>query len=156
MISEKKTTDILQLHPHKVVVTNVGESCQKNKPINSNKHAKVSKHIFQYSRLIEHWKHLFEITDWNISCESISAMQVVDALKGNTPGHEFVGISIDFEKRTGTIFHSRELHEDDIIHELLHIRFPTWSEEEVNFWMNLLMKQTKSKMTINSDVMVIV
>ncbi len=156
MISEKKTTDILQLPRHKAAATNVGEFYQKNKPINSNKHSQISKHLFQYSKLIEHWKTLFELTDWNISCESISSMQVVDALDGNTPGHEFVGISIQFEKRKGTIFHTRPLHEDDIIHELLHIRFPSWSEEEVNFWMNLLMKQTKSKMAITSDVMVIV
>ncbi len=116
----------------------------------------MNKSIFRYSRLIEHWKSLFEITDWNITCESISVMQVVDALKGNTPGHEFVGISIEFEKRKGTIYHTRELYEDDIIHELLHVRFPTWSEEEVNFWTDLLMKQTKSRIAINSDVLAIV
>jgi len=156
MISEKKTIGSLPLHSHKVAVTNVGESCQKRTPIDSNNYKNRYKSIFQYSKMIEHWKSLFEISDWHITSESISNMQVVDALKGNTPGHEFVGISIDFEKREGTIFHTRELLEDDIIHELLHVRFPTWNEDEVNFWMNLLMKQTKSKMTIDSDILVVV
>ena len=31
--------------------------------------------------------------------------------------------------------------EDDIIHELLHVRFPDFSEDEVNFWTNLLIKR---------------
>jgi hypothetical protein len=156
MISEKKTTVISPLPHHKVAAMNVGESCQKKTPRDSNKHVRINKNMLQSSRLIEHWKSLFEITDWDINCEPISAMQVVDALKGNTPGHEFVGISINFEKRKGTIFHTRELNEDDIIHELLHVRFPTWSENEVNFWMDLLINQAKSKMAINSDVLVIV
>ncbi len=156
MILEKKTTDILQLHHRKAVVTNVGESFQKNKLTDSNSQVGISKNDFQLSKMIEHWKSLFEITDWNIICESISVMQVVDAQKGNSPGHEFVGISRDFEKRKGTIFHTRNLKEDDIIHELLHVRFPTWSEDDVNFWTELLMKQTKSKLAANSNTLVIV
>jgi len=156
MISEKKTIGILQLPHHKVAVTNVGESSRRSTQIDSNKYMITNKNMLQCYRMIEHWKSLFEISDWNITCESISAMQVVDALKGNTPGHEFVGISIDFEKRKGTIFHTRVLHEDDIIHELLHVRFPTWSEDEVNFWTHLLVKQTETKMAITSDVLVIV
>ena len=102
---------------------------------------------FLNSRVIEEWKSLLQISDWEITCQSISEMQVVDALQGNTPGHEFVGIAIDFDKRKGTIFHTRQLFEDDIIHELLHIRFPDWSEEEVNFWTNLLMKRARVETT---------
>ena len=51
---------------------------------------------------------------------------------------------IDFKNKTGTIFHTRELNEEDILHELLHVRFNSWSEEKVNFWTELLMKTPKS------------
>ena len=101
---------------------------------------------FLSSRMIEQWKSLLQISDWNIVCQSISEMQVVDALEGNTPGHEFVGITIDFDNKHGTIFHTRTLFEDDVIHELLHVRYPKWSEEDVDFWTNLLMKRAGVKM----------
>lgn len=82
-----------------------------------------------------------EIHHWTITCEPIDELQVVDALKENTCGHEFVGIAIDFKNRTGVIYHTRPLQKDDIVHELLHVRFPDWSEQKVNYWTNLLLDQ---------------
>ena len=87
---------------------------------------------------------LLDIADWVILFEPISENQVVDELKGNTSGHEFIGIHINFKKKIGTIYHTRKLNEDDIVHELLHVRFPIWSEEKVNFWTDLLIKNPKS------------
>ena len=77
-------------------------------------------------------------------CESITEDQVVDELAQNSNGHEFVGIYIDFTNKTVTIFHTRELNEEDILHELLHVRFNSWCEEKVNFWTDLLLKSPKS------------
>lgn len=93
--------------------------------------------MFAYER-IEHWKTVFCITDWNIVCTVIDEMQVVDIWEEETPGHEFVGIERDFDNRIGTLYHTRPLQEDDIIHELLHVRYPDWSEEKVTFWTSLL------------------
>lgn len=53
---------------------------------------------------------------------------------GDTPGHEFVGIHIDPSNKQGTIYHTRDLCEDDVVHELLHVRFPSWSEKKVDQW----------------------
>lgn len=94
--------------------------------------------------LINKWQALLGISDWVILFEPISENQVVDELKGNTSGHEFVGIQINLKKKIGTIYHTRKLNEDDIVHELLHVRFPIWSEEKVNFWTDLLIKNPKS------------
>ena len=58
-------------------------------------------------------------------------MQVIDDKYGDMPGHEFVGVAIDNESCFATIYHTRSIYEDDIIHELLHVRFQEWSEEEV-------------------------
>ena len=90
------------------------------------------------SELITKWQELLNISDWVIECESIAEMQVTDALEGNSPGHEFVGIGINFNDKIGIIYHTRSLLEDDIIHELLHVRYPEWSEEKVNFWTEYL------------------
>ena len=69
-------------------------------------------------------------------------MQVVDDLNDGKPGNEFVGIAIDFINKKGVIYHTRPLLEDDIIHELLHVRFPDWSEQKVDNWTNLLISQS--------------
>jgi hypothetical protein len=87
---------------------------------------------------LEHWKAKLHISDWVIVFQPIDEMQVVDDLKGFEPGHEFVGIERDFNSRTGIIYHTRPLVEDDIIHELLHVRYPDWNEEKVEFWTSLL------------------
>ena len=94
--------------------------------------------------LISKWQVLLGLSDWDILCESISKDQVVDEMEENTHGHEFVGIHIDCRNKIGTIYHTRKLKEDDILHELLHVRFHSWSEEKVNFWTDLLLKSPKS------------
>ena len=94
--------------------------------------------------LINKWQALLGISDWVILCEPISEDQVVDELEQSSHGHEFVEIYIDFTNQIGTIYHTRELKVDDIIHELLHVRFQSWSEEKVNFWTALLTGTPKS------------
>lgn len=93
--------------------------------------------MYVYERM-EHWKTVLGITDWNIVCQVISETQVTDSLLDDTFGHEFVGIERDFSSKTGILYHTRALLEDDIIHELLHVRYPNWSEQKVHFWTSLL------------------
>ncbi len=88
---------------------------------------------------IEDWKCRLGISNWQITCELIDEMQVTDIWFESTSGHEFVGIAIYKELRSGIIYHTRDLNEDDIIHELLHVRYPNWSEDKVEFWTDLLM-----------------
>ena len=99
---------------------------------------------FKSTSLINKWQALLGISDWVILCEPFSEDQVVDELEQNSHGHEFVGIHIDFTNQIGTIYHTRELKVDDIVHELLHVRFQSWSEEKVNFWTALLTGTPKS------------
>ena len=87
---------------------------------------------------IEDWKTVLGIPEWNIVCTIIDEEQVVDSLLDNSHGHEFVGIERDFTNRSGIIYCTRTLEEDDIIHELLHVRYPEWSENKVEFWTSLL------------------
>lgn len=91
-----------------------------------------------YLELIETWKHRLGISHWNIVCQEIDEMQVTDIWFDNSPGHEFVGIEIHAENNSAILYHTRPILEDDIIHELLHVRYPTWSEQKVEVWTNVL------------------
>lgn len=44
----------------------------------------------------------------------------------------FIGVYPKHADKIATIYHDRPLTEEDIVHELLHIRHPQWSEKEVN------------------------
>jgi len=38
------------------------------------------------------------------------------------------------------LYHDRDLTERDVIHELLHVRYPDWTEDQVNQVEELLYK----------------
>ena len=125
-------------------LTNAGEFCPKQMVSVLNKQKTITKTKVKILPLINKWQDLLGLSHWVILCEPIFEDQVVDEMVQNTYGHEFVGIHIDFTNKIGTIFHTRKLKEDDIVHELLHVRFHSWSEEKVNFWTDLLLKSPKS------------
>lgn len=45
------------------------------------------------------------------------------------PGAGLIGVVVD--ERTATIYHTRVLTAEGIVHELLHVAFPDWSEARV-------------------------
>lgn len=82
--------------------------------------------------MINKWKKLLLLGDWDIRVESINPNAVM--YDSDCPSEEryYVGVQPDHNTKTATIYHDRELTERDVIHELLHIKFPKWSEEQVN------------------------
>ena len=125
-------------------LTSAGEYCLKQMVSVLSNQKTITKIKVKNLPLINKWQVLLGLSDWVILYESISEDQVVDEMEENTHGHEFVGIHINFTNKIGTIYHTRKLKEDDIVHELLHVRFNSWSEEKVNFWTDLLLKSLKS------------
>lgn len=123
-------------------LTIVGEYYPKNKVKNSSSNMICNKISITNAKRLERWQSLLYIEHWAIECEPIDEMQVIDDLKGTIPGHEFVGITINFRSLTGIIYHTRPLQDDDIVHELLHVRFPDWSEEKVNDWTSIITSQS--------------
>ena len=111
-----------------------GEYCLKQMVSVLNNKRKITKLKVQSTYLINKWRILLGISDWVILCEPISENQVVDDLKGGTSGHEFVGIYIDRKNRIGTIYHTRKLNKNDIIHELLHAGILNGAKK-VNFFV---------------------
>jgi len=84
---------------------------------------------------IKKWQDKLEIPEWDITLESIYPEQI------EYSGEKyFIGITRDFKNKTGVIYHDIDLYEEAIIHELLHIRYPTRSEDWVNKKTEILLK----------------
>jgi hypothetical protein len=42
--------------------------------------------------------------------------------------------------KEAVIYHDRDLTEEDIVHELLHVKYPDWTEDQVNLETDKLLK----------------
>jgi len=85
--------------------------------------------------IIYKWQNKLGINDWKITTERIKPEQV--AYNGEK---YFIGITRDFKNKTGVIYHDTDLYEEAIIHELVHVRYPTKSEDWVNKKTEKLLK----------------
>lgn len=94
---------------------------------------------FELNRLQQEMK----LTHYQIRCERISIHQVCD--DECKRGHEFVGIHTDHTNGTACLYHTRNLHLDDLIHELLHVKYPLWTEEEINTQTAIMMLEKEVK-----------
>jgi hypothetical protein len=81
---------------------------------------------FQATTVLQAWREFFNITQ-TLHTERISTMQVTD--ENGRVGCALIGVV--FDTWTATIYHTRALTVEDIIHELLHVAHPRWSEASV-------------------------
>jgi hypothetical protein len=87
------------------------------------------------------WRKWLGLNEWNVVRERISRFQVCDHLC--RPGLSFVGITADHTRRVATVHHTRRLTVEDIVHELMHIAFPSDSEAEVVWKTERVLKTRK-------------
>ncbi|MBM3493857.1 MAG: hypothetical protein FJX72_05980 [Armatimonadetes bacterium] len=59
------------------------------------------------------------------------------------PGCSLVGIALD--ETEPCIYHTRRLNEGDIVHELLHLANPEWTEDQVNSHTEWLLRSTGAR-----------
>ena len=79
---------------------------------------------------IKYWQNKLGLNDWSIATERIKPEQVT-----NNGTDEIIGICFDRKNyflKKAVIYHDVNLYEEAIIHELLHVRYPTRSEAWVN------------------------
>jgi len=95
------------------------------------------------NRMIDKWLKKLELTDWTVELEQLNNNQVLC----DCPAEDcyFIGIERNFENKNAVIFYDRNLTEEDIIHELLHIKYPDWSEDQVNAETEKLLNQNKDE-----------
>ena len=86
---------------------------------------------------ITYWQKELGISSWNIVTKRILPEQVTYP-KG--VDKSFIGIVRNYQNKSAVIYHDVDLYEDAIIHELLHIRYPTRSED----WVNEKTKELKN------------
>jgi len=92
-------------------------------------------------RLIKKWQYHLGLQDWNIIVEEISENQVIDIYsKRIDESGEFVGINRNFKNKEAILYTTRHIYEDDVIHELIHLRFPKMNETNVECLTNILMR----------------
>lgn len=84
------------------------------------------------TEIIWKWQQILGLENWKITVKAINKNQVVFDKAIPKEDRYFVGIAIDKVLYTGIIYHDRELLEEDILHELLHIKCVD-IEEAINF-----------------------
>ena len=88
--------------------------------------------------MINKWLKKLELTEWTVRLESLDNEQVLC----DCPPEDcyFVGVKYDSTTKHAVIYHDRDLTEEDIVHELLHVKNPFWSEDQVNSETEKLLK----------------
>lgn len=93
--------------------------------------------------MIDKWKALLGLKGWTITTEAIDKKSVVYDPEIPEEGRYYVGVHVDRDTCIATIYHDRDLTEEDIIHELLHVKYPYWTEDQVNFQTTLYLAETR-------------
>ena len=81
--------------------------------------------------ILESWKRKMGLSDWQISIVNISPNQVLYPRDIGKDKY-FIGVAQDYNLKRAVIYHDVELNEESIVHELLHIVYPTKSESWIN------------------------
>tara|TARA_R110000850_G_scaffold31469_1_gene86373 strand:+ start:153 stop:446 length:294 start_codon:yes stop_codon:yes gene_type:complete len=89
--------------------------------------------------LVHKWQSKLNLKGWSFLIDEIQPNQVVYDNDCPVKDRYFVGIEIDKENKIGTIYHDRELTEADIIHELLHVKYPEKGEAWINTTENIIL-----------------
>ena len=82
---------------------------------------------------------------WDITTEVINSEQVTYPDDCQNKERFFIGIEIHHNKSKAVIYHDRPLYEEAIVHELLHVKYPDWSEDQVNIETEKLLNQKKDE-----------
>jgi hypothetical protein len=107
-MSEKKMADILPSQNPKMDHMSVGECYQKQTESDlSLLKSRCNSPSPPQRNSIAFWQLLLGLDNWQIKTVRISELQVIDDHYGDTPGHEFVGVTIDYEIRCAIIYHTR-------------------------------------------------
>ncbi len=89
------------------------------------------------------WKAVLGLKGWTITTEAIDKKSVVYDPEIPEEDRYYVGVHVDRDTCIATIYHDRDLTEEDIIHELLHVKYPDWTEDQVNFQTTLYLAETR-------------
>ena len=82
--------------------------------------------------MVGYWVDRLDLMGWTIATEAIEKKSVTYADDVPDSDKYFVGIQIDKESMQAIIYHDRPLTDEYVVHELLHVKYPSKSEDWVN------------------------
>ena len=95
--------------------------------------------------MIDKWLKKLELTDWTVELEPINYKQVLYDKECPPDERYFIGVRYNINTKYAVIYHDRDLTEEDIIHELLHVKYNDWSEDQVNKETEKLLIEDKNE-----------
>jgi len=101
--------------------------------------------------MIEKWKNLLSLKKWTVITESIDTNAVTYDNDCPDKDRYFIGIEADHHDGIATIYHDRPLTDEYIVHELLHVKYPDWSEDQVNAETEKILNQNKDEYNIRNN-----
>lgn len=84
------------------------------------------------NQYIKFWQKYLELLDWSVVSEKIKKEQVLYDIDVPKDDQYFVGVHINNCDKVATIYHDRELNDEYVLHELLHVKYPKFTEDQVN------------------------
>lgn len=96
--------------------------------------AQRPRHLLTARLRLARWQKRLSLSHYRASLHRIGPMQVTGP--DGRPGAELVGVIVD--DSAFTIVHTRDLTDEDIAHELLHVLAPEWPHETVEDWTERL------------------
>lgn len=82
--------------------------------------------------ICNHWINVIGLRGWVITFQSIDKKSVIYDPEIPTKDRYYIGVQANQDTCIATIYHDRDLTEEDIVHELLHVKYPDWTEDQVN------------------------
>ena len=101
-----------------------------------------------YQNIISDVFNHLNITCWEVKTEKILPKQI------EYNGEEyFIGIERNWDKKVGIIYHDVKLDIKSILHELLHIKYPQWINQDYNEYEKwIVWKTDKEFINMNKPV----
>lgn len=91
--------------------------------------------------MVGYWIDVLGLKGWTITTMAIGKEAVTYADDVPIEDRYFVGVQANKENMRAIIYHDRPLNEEDVVHELLHVKYPKWSEDRVNKETEKLLKE---------------
>jgi len=80
-------------------------------------------------RKLDYWQSILGLSEYRVIVSRVSPLQITH--HDEKTGGDFIGVVLDEKSREIWIITTRSLQEEDIVHELLHIREPKMDHGEV-------------------------
>jgi hypothetical protein len=94
-----------------------------------------------FKPLVDKYKKLLDLQDWKITLQPIQKNQVQYSDDVPEKDKYYIGVERNNDFKTAIIYYDRDLTDEDVLHELLHLKLPTFSEDNINALTDKILKK---------------